>query len=281
MSLSLEYNETLRQNENIAAALREKGVPDIDLIENKLREPIAVYLPNFFDPVQDKRIVPATLEGLDIPESRWGWDKEVRDLRDAFPMVHNQLWVPAVLGLLDTVVQTVVGEDYLATGITEFDSSRGWSDSGLHVDNVMTPHEETDNLLIAGQNVHITPSGEALVRMGLIRSFDYIKDLQSLPSEHRNDYYLRQAAPFAEFSINPGDALVFQGGAHRRRRLLPIAHDFRSRFSDFGRRTHDVYKPDAGFREEIIVKRENLIRVNGLDSHGYTPLPSPLIRRAT
>ncbi len=213
MSLSLEYRATLVQNERIADALRERGVPRVDLIENPLGEPLAVHLPEFFDPAEYKGDVPDTIKDREVPVSRWGWDDEVRELRNAFPMVSNRLLVPQIAGLLDTVVQTIAGEEFLATSITEWDDTRVSDDSGPHVDFPNTPREDTDPLIISGHNAHFSPNEPAVVRMGILREFASLLRIQSLPSNEKQRYYREQGAPFVEFSIRPGAGLLFQGGS--------------------------------------------------------------------
>ncbi len=278
MSLSLEYDATLRQNERIANTLRERGVPRVDLIENPLGEPVAVHLPDIFDPSTYLAGVPDSLVDQEIPGHRLGWKIEGQELRNAFPMVFNNFMVPSVLGLLDVVVQASAEEDVLATNVTQWDYVRRNPDSGLHIDSSSFYPEEYDQRPLSGTNGHLSPEGEREVEMGIVRDSGYL-GLKGVPLDQRGDFYREHAAPFAEFKLRIGDGVIFQGGAHLRRHLLPIAHNFVTTTANSSRR-YDLFTPAAGAHGIVIGSREQLIRKHGLEKFGYTAQPSPLVPRA-
>lgn len=272
MYKSLEYDGVLRQTERVADALREAGVPGVDVIENSIGEPVAVHLPGFFDPLTYQAGIPHSLAREDALGSHRS------ELRNSFPMVLDTILAPPILGLLDSVVQAATEEDVLATRVTQWDGIREHKDTGLHIDVSSFYPEATDRLPLSGMNLHLTSEGERQVQMGIVRHSGYL-NIQDMTHDEVRAFYRENAVPFVEFSLHKGDGVIFQGGAHLRRRVLPIAHDFVTTSPQESRRTYDLFIPEVAPRELVIARRARLIQAHGLESMGYTALPSPVKRR--
>jgi hypothetical protein len=267
----LEFKATLDQTEAIATTLEAQGVTT-ELVENSLREPIAVVARGGLDVYGMVGSVPLNALAMSretTANHKLDYAKEIIPINASTMRPAPLVYPSSILRLLDGVVQSSLDrDDVLASGLNgtrlTADKPTPLEQREFHIDFLRLNR----NRLVRGLNVHATDAGSLSVELGILRSFADVRSFRGTQEDSQIiiQRYRDQASPLATVDLEAGDVLIFQGDSDENRNMLPIAHSFAVKSNS---RSSQLFIPDAGPAHETQTARNDIIARYCLESAGY------------